>query len=127
MTARAGVKFSLIKSFVRSELLQISLLTMVGATTTAAAAELPTASVSAPAAIVGVVTNDAKKPVAQATITAMTADGHAIRATVSGSDGVYSFADLPPGSWTGRGVVPGLAQAGDQVVRRHPRQVLKAC
>jgi len=82
------------------ELLQISLLTIVGATTSATAAELPTVSLSAPGAIVGVVTNDAKKPVAQATVTAMTADGHAIRATMSGSDGVYSFADLPAGSWT---------------------------
>src|ERR1700733_5507371 len=100
MTVRSGANNSLIKSFIRSELLQISLLTIVGATTSATAAELPTVSVSAPGAIVGVVTNDAKKPVAQATITAMTADGHAIRATMSGSDGVYSFADLPPGSWT---------------------------
>ena len=100
MTARTGVKNSLIKSFVCSELLQISLLTLVGATTAAAAAELPATAVSAPGAIVGVVTNDVKKPLAQATVTAMTADGHAIRATVSGSDGVYSFADLPPGAWT---------------------------
>ena len=36
---------------------------------------------------------------ARATVTASRAEG-GIRATVSGSDGVYSFADLPPGSWT---------------------------
>ncbi len=100
MNARASVKHSLIKSFIRSQLLQISMLTTVGATTIAAAAELPATSVSAPGAIVGVVTNAANKPVAHATVTAMTADGHALRATVSGSDGVYSFADLPPGTWT---------------------------
>jgi hypothetical protein len=100
MTARARVKHSLIKSFIRSQLMRISLLTLVGATTSAAAAELPAMSVSAPGAIVGIVTNDSKKPVAQATVTAMAADGRAIRATVSCSDGVYSFADLPPGSWT---------------------------
>ncbi len=33
-------------------------------------------------------------------MTAVRADGEAIRATVSGSDGVYSFADLPPGAWS---------------------------
>jgi hypothetical protein len=27
-------------------------------------------------------------------------DGSGVRATVSGSDGMYSFADLPPGSWS---------------------------
>jgi hypothetical protein len=50
-------------------------------------------------AIVGIVKNSAKLPVAGATVTAARADGAAIRATVSGSDGVYSFADLPPGAW----------------------------
>jgi hypothetical protein len=52
-----------------------------------------------PGAIVGVVTNAAGQPVARATVTAVRADGGAIRATVSGADGVFSFADLPPGSW----------------------------
>jgi hypothetical protein len=51
-------------------------------------------------AIVGIVTNSAKLPVAHATVTAKRVDGGGIRATVSGSDGVYSFADLPPGVWT---------------------------
>src|SRR5216683_64591 len=50
-------------------------------------------------AIVGVVTNAAKLPVASATVTAVRRDGGGIRATVSASDGTYSFADLPPGSW----------------------------
>jgi hypothetical protein len=54
---------------------------------------------AAPGTIVGLVTNSAKLPVAHATVTAVRADGGAIRATVSGSDGVYAFADLPPGSW----------------------------
>jgi hypothetical protein len=53
-----------------------------------------------PGAIVGVVTNAAKAPVAHATVTARTQDGRVIRATVSTSDGVYSLADLPAGSWT---------------------------
>ena len=51
-------------------------------------------------AIVGVVRNAAKAPVGGATITAARADGSGIRATVSGGDGVYSFADLTPGTWS---------------------------
>ena len=35
-----------------------------------------------------------------ATITAVRAGGGAIRATLSSNDGVYSFADLPPGAWS---------------------------
>jgi hypothetical protein len=46
-----------------------------------------------------VITNSEKVPVARATVTAARADG-SIRATVANSDGVYSFADLPPGVWT---------------------------
>jgi Putative beta-barrel porin-2, OmpL-like. bbp2/Carboxypeptidase regulatory-like domain len=51
-------------------------------------------------AIVGIVTNSATLPVARATITAVRVDGSGIRATLSGSDGVYSFADLAPGTWS---------------------------
>jgi hypothetical protein len=51
-------------------------------------------------AIVGVVTTSSGTPVAHATVTALRADGGAIRATVSRSDGVYAFGDLPPGVWT---------------------------
>ena len=61
---------------------------------------LPVARAAQPGTIVGVVTNAAKLPVAGVTVTAVRADGEAIRATVSGSDGVYSFADLPPGAWS---------------------------
>jgi Putative beta-barrel porin-2, OmpL-like. bbp2/Carboxypeptidase regulatory-like domain len=50
--------------------------------------------------IVGVVVNSAKAPVAHATVTAIKVGGGGIRATVSGSDGVYSFADLPSGKWS---------------------------
>ncbi|MGA2563834.1 MAG: TonB-dependent receptor, partial [Steroidobacteraceae bacterium] len=50
--------------------------------------------------IVGIVTDSAKRPLAHATVTAVRVDGSGIRATVSGSDGVYSFADLPPGAWS---------------------------
>jgi hypothetical protein len=51
-------------------------------------------------AIVGRLTNAQKMPIAGATVTAVRADGGAIRATISGSDGVYSFADLTPGLWS---------------------------
>jgi hypothetical protein len=51
-------------------------------------------------AIVGIVTNSAKLPIAGATVTAARVDGGSIRATVSSSDGIYSFADLPSGAWS---------------------------
>ena len=51
-------------------------------------------------AIVGLVTSPAGAPIAHATVTALRSDGGAIRATVSGSDGVYSFGDLQPGVWS---------------------------
>ena len=50
-------------------------------------------------AIVGLVRNSAKLPVAGATVTAVRAGG-GIRATISNSEGVYTFADLPPGVWS---------------------------
>jgi Putative beta-barrel porin-2, OmpL-like. bbp2/Carboxypeptidase regulatory-like domain len=49
--------------------------------------------------IVGIVTNSAKLPIAGATVTVAGMDG-GFRATVSSSDGIYSFADLPPGAWS---------------------------
>jgi hypothetical protein len=70
--------------------------------------------VSAPAArsasgtIVGVIRNSANQPIAYATVTAARTDGTAIRSTLSGSDGVYSFADLPPGEWAVSAQVDGL-------------------
>ncbi len=61
-------------------------------------AAAPVAKESA-GAIVGIITNSSKLPVAGATVTAIRAGG-GIRATISGSDGVYSFSDLPPGLWS---------------------------
>jgi hypothetical protein len=65
---------------------------------------------TSPGTIVGVVTNTAKLPVAHATVTASKVGGGGIRATVSGSDGVYSFADLPPGVWALTSQVDGLPE-----------------
>jgi hypothetical protein len=85
----------------------------------AAALMLPVAHAAQPGTIVGVVTNSAKLPVAEVTVTALRADGEAIRATVSGSDGVYSFADLPPGAWSVT-----LDAAGYQEVAVPPLEVV---
>ncbi|HEY1874735.1 MAG TPA: TonB-dependent receptor [Steroidobacteraceae bacterium] len=73
------------------------------------AAALPAAAGAAElGAIVGRLTTPAGAPVANATVTATRSDGGAIRATLSGSDGVYSFGDLTPGAWTVNAQVPGL-------------------
>lgn len=50
--------------------------------------------------ITGIVTSAAGAPLARATVTAVKADGSSVRSTVAGSDGVFSFADVPPGDWT---------------------------
>ena len=98
---------SRVEKFARTELLKICLLTTAVITTPGVAAEPPA---GAPGAIVGIVTNDAKRPVSQATVTATTSDGHLTRATVSGSDGVYSLADLPPGNWIVTIQAPGAVE-----------------
>src|SRR6516165_11578883 len=73
------------------------------------AAALPVAGRAAElGAIVGRLTTAAGAPVANATVTAARSDGGAIRATLSGSDGVYSFGDLAPGTWTVSAQVEGL-------------------
>ena len=64
-----------------------------------AAAMLPAARAAELGAIVGRLTTASGAPVGYATVTAARADGAAIRATLSGSDGVYSFGDLTPGIW----------------------------
>ncbi len=65
----------------------------------ATAVLLPAARAADLGAIVGMVKNAAGAPVAQATVTAVRVNGSGTRATLSGSDGVYSFADVPPGVW----------------------------
>jgi hypothetical protein len=63
------------------------------------AAEPSVQPAQAAGAIVGVVRNSDKVPVSGATVTAVRVGGGSIRATVSGNDGVFSFADLAPGTW----------------------------
>ena len=69
---------------------------------------VPAARAADVGAIVGVVKSTAGAPLAQATVTAVRIDGSGTRATISGSDGVYSFADVPPGTWAITAQVDGL-------------------
>ncbi len=57
--------------------------------------------------VVGLVTDAAKAPIGGATVTAIRAGG-GIRSTISSSDGIYSFADVLPGSWSLTITVEGL-------------------
>ncbi|MGO9949548.1 MAG: carboxypeptidase-like regulatory domain-containing protein, partial [Steroidobacteraceae bacterium] len=68
---------------------------------------VPAAAAVSFGTIVGLVTDAAKTPIGGATVTAIRAGG-GIRSTISGSDGIYSFADVPPGSWVLTITVEGL-------------------
>lgn len=76
-------------------------------------------------AVVGIVRNPARLPLATATVTASRTDGSGIRAAISGSDGVYSFADVLPGLYTVTvqvdgyvdGVLPSVQVTGGQTTR----------
>jgi hypothetical protein len=50
-------------------------------------------------ALVGTFTGKDGQPLAHQTVTAAKADGTCVRATLTNSEGVYSFQDLPPGDW----------------------------
>jgi hypothetical protein len=97
-----------IKSYLRKALLCAVAAGLVPPVVWAAETSAPV--VMSAGTIVGVVTNTAKLPVAHATVTASKVGGGGIRATVSGSDGVYSFADLPPGTWALTSQVDGLPE-----------------
>src|ERR1700722_13904743 len=80
--------------------LLLSVMAVIGSIPGANGAE-PALSTSASSfgTIVGIVTDAAKRPAARATVTAIRTGG-GIRSIISGSDGVYSFADVPIGSWS---------------------------
>jgi hypothetical protein len=65
--------------------------------------------------IVGVVSDAARRPVSGATVTALRAGG-GIRSTISGSDGVYSFADVPAGSWSLTTTVEGFPDVAGPIL-----------
>ncbi|HEV7447067.1 MAG TPA: carboxypeptidase-like regulatory domain-containing protein, partial [Steroidobacteraceae bacterium] len=91
-----------IKTYLQRSLLSMLAIGLVlpDASAAESAAQALGAAKAASGAIVGVVTSSSKAPVAHATVTAVRVDGGGIRATVSGSDGTFSFADLPPGTWS---------------------------
>ena len=62
-------------------------------------ASLAAGTLPACGTIVGVVKDPARLPVGGATMIALKEGGGAIRSTISGSDGVYSFPDLAPGTY----------------------------
>src|ERR1700690_3450002 len=77
----------------------------------AQAADTPaTSPASAYGTIVGMVTNASKRPVAGATVTAVR-EGGGVRAAISGSDGVYTFADVPLGNWSLTAMVDGAPES----------------
>lgn len=50
--------------------------------------------------IVGIIKDSSNAPLPGATITAVRQDGASIRSTISNSDGIYSFADVVPGTYS---------------------------
>jgi hypothetical protein len=89
-------------------------------------AEESSAPANTPAGtIVGIVTNSAKLPVAHATVTAKRVDGAGIRATISGSDGVYSFADLPAGLWSVSSQADGLPEVTEPSIAVAPSKATR--
>src|ERR1039457_387332 len=79
-----------------------------------------------PGTIVGIITNSAKVPVAHATVTARRVDGGAIRSTISGSDGIYSFADLSPGAWSLTSEVEGFPEMALPAVTVAPSKATRS-
>lgn len=59
----------------------------------------PVTNRTAVGAIAGIVRNAAKLPVAEAVVTAVNKDG-GVRATLTDSNGMYSFSDIPVGTWS---------------------------
>ena len=87
-----------IHSSLQKLLISVAIIGLTAAVTHADETPAPMVKTS-PGAIIGSVRNADKVPVSGATITAVRADGGAIRAALSGSDGVYLLADLSPGQW----------------------------
>jgi hypothetical protein len=70
--------------------------------------EMPRASYGA---IVGLVTDASKQPMARVIVKAVRADGGSFRATLTGNDGSFSFSDLSPGRWSVTSHVDGQPDA----------------
>src|ERR1700761_894856 len=76
-------------------------------------------------ALVGRLTDAQKMPIAGATVTVVRSDGVAIRATISGSDGVYAFADLPPGAWSISAQIEGLPEVAEPAIAVAPNKATR--
>ena len=81
-------------------------------------AAVPAAETSG--AVVGLITNSAKLPVAHATVTASRVGGGGTRATLTNMEGAYSFSDLPAGAWKITSEVDGYGAAAAPVVNVVP-------
>ena len=102
-----------------------SLLTVATAGLIAALGTPSAQADEAAGAVVGIITNAAKLPIAHATVTARRVDGGAIRATVSGSDGVYSFGDLPAGLWSITSQAEGLPEVAEPAITVAPSKATR--
>ena len=88
----------------------LALLGVVALRPAAQAAEPTGAPTASYGTIVGIVTNAAKHSLGGVTVTAVR-QGGGIRAAISASDGVYSFADLPVGSWSVTATIDGYPES----------------
>jgi hypothetical protein len=77
-------------------------------------------------AVVGVVSDAAGRRVGGATVTATRADGSGVRAAIAGSDGVFSFADLPEGAWSLSVQAKGYAEAKLPSITVLPLQAMRS-
>jgi hypothetical protein len=77
-------------------------------------------------AVVGVVSDAAGRRVGGATVTATRADGSGVRAAIAGSDGVFSFADLPLGAWSLSVQAKGYAEAKLPSITVLPLQAMRS-
>ena len=101
-------------------------LILIAAVSLASSFESPLAQAEDTAgAIVGVITNSAKLPVAHATVTARRVDGSGIRATISGTDGIYSFGDLPSGRWSISSQVEGFPESAEVLIDVAPSKATR--
>jgi len=76
-------------------------------------------------AIVGLVTQGTRAPIAYATVTARRIDGPGIRATIADRNGLFAFSDLPAGHWTVSSVAPGYAQVTVRSLIVRPAQATR--
>ena len=93
----------------------------------AATADRPASPVAGSSwgALVGLVTQGTRAPIAYATVTARRIDGPGIRATITDRNGLYSFSDLPAGRWTVSSVASGYAQVTVRTLSVRPEQATR--